>query len=269
VLERLKRSLGLEDSDVLLGRWLIENHTMLGTLVQGERSAYEVYHWLCNNIRPPLSHKVYLAYLLLLNGMDVAGYRQTPIIMTPYWLNRYIELSSVSQIKEYVEDAQRFAERRLCELARAEITDVGDEPQKSAFHRQVRQELQGLTLDEKTVLGTMWIRDALYFLLRVHERGIAKARWNQTGGWSTDYARCYVRLFQALARIALDANAQAIAFRQGCNSNPKEEMPSGVDELLESLAAGRSVVSGAFRQKKPAHTAEFIISVNGLLCPLE
>ena len=174
VLERLQRPLSLAASDVLLGRKLVENHTMLGTLVQGERSAHEVYHWLQNHIRPPLSHKAYLAYLLLLNGMDVAGYRHTPIILTPYWLDRYVELSSISKLEKYADAG--FAERRLCELARDKLTDVGDEPRKAAFHSQVRQELQGLSSGVKTALDTMWIRDALYFIMRVNERGITEAR---------------------------------------------------------------------------------------------
>lgn len=268
VLKRLQVPLALDVDDIRLGRALIENHTMLGTLVQGERSAYEVYHWLHNNIKAPLLQK-FLAYLLLLNSMDVAGFRYAPILMNPYWLGRYLDLSDISTIERCADAPIEFAERRLKEMARAEVGEAIMSPDKEEFHAQVHQELQGLKPDVKTRLGTMWIRDTLYFIIRVNEMGTRKGDWNEEGDWSNHYAKCYVRFFEALAMIALQTNAKMIAFRRGDNPLLREQMPAGVHELLKNLAAGHRVVSGAFQSEAPIDRVEFTINEKGMLCPLE
>lgn len=229
-----RNTLGLDDTDIPLGRALIENHTMLGTLVQGERSAFEVFEWLKRN-STHISQEMFLSYLLLLNSMDVSGYRYMPIILDHYWIKKYKEFSEISVVRDHANNPIAFAKYRLRELARNNVADFGDikeDEVKQAFHKDSLEAFEKL-LDEATQrkIGYMWIRDALYFIFDLNECG--------NGGkyWPTEYARIYVSFFEALAQIAIKGSADIVAFRKGNNTvkDHRTANPERIQKLVEKL----------------------------------
>lgn len=259
ILESIQGSIGLDTTDVSLGRTLIENHTMLGTLVQGERSSYEVFEWLKRNRSRIYSPEMFLSYLLLLNSVDLSGYRYMPIILDHYWIRRYMKFSTSSTVQEYASAPVKFAEYRLRELARSSVSDFGDTQSKKRFHEATKNELMRLDLETQKTIGRMWIRDALYFIVDFNRWGVGNAH-----RWTNDYASLYVRFFNALAKIVIQAGADTIAYRQGDNPDPRTAAPERLQRLLERLKKDKCVVDSDSFQNKEG-TIEFTINNEGLL----
>lgn len=262
VLARIQEPLGIGDTDVLLGKTLIENHTLLGTLVQGERSAWEVLSWLANQIKEFKTQQLFLSYLLLLNSMDLSGFRYLPIILDHYWIERYMDFSTLSAIERYANTPGKFAEYRLCQLARSDLSDIGDTKEKDTFHAATRMEISHLDSRIQGMIGKMRIRDALYLIISVNKMGIA-----DNGFWNNEYARPYVKLFRSLAEIGLDEGVNTIAYRQGDNENPRTLDPPRIKKLLKNLQEDNRVVKlGSFVNKQDC--VEFAINDEGMMVGL-
>jgi hypothetical protein len=262
VLDRMKGPLGIGDTDVFLGKTLIENHTMLGTLVQGERSAWEVLSWLSDQITTLETQQTFLSYLLLLNSMDLSGYRYLPIILDHYWIERYMDFSTLKALERHASMPVEFAEYRLRQLARSDVSDFGDINEKETFHTATRTEMGYLDSPTRDMIGKMWIRDALYLIISVNKMNIA-----DKGFWNNEYANSYVKLFRSFAEIALDKGVNTLAYRQGDNQNPRTADPPRIEKLLERLREDHMVVEfGSFVNKQGC--VEFTIRDDGMIVGL-
>jgi len=267
ILGEMEKSLNIDPSDTAIGRVLIENHTMLGTLVQGEHSASEVAK-LRDAVSPDLRRQL-LYYLLLLNSMDLSGYRYLPIMLDPYWTSRYIAFSDSTALDKYANDPGLFAEYRLRELARGSIGDVGDLPRKEAFHEACRKGMASLGPESRRRIGTIRICDALYLIIAINGSAIARF-----GAFNEKYAPIYVRLFETFARIAEHTGAQTLVFRKDAsdpdNTDPRIAGGSRIEELVGKLSRGETVVDLASFSKGAAATFTIdetgqIVGVNSIV----
>ncbi len=260
VLDKIKKSIGIDNVDVSLGRVLIENHTMLGTLVQGERSAWEVREYLNTKLTDPNSQEMFFSYLLLLNSMDLSGYRSLPILLDHYFIEKYMDFSNFSKVQKYANEPLLFAKYRLCMLARSHLSDFGDIPDKESFCDAAKTEFGELKKDIQDKIGRMWVRDALYFIFALNKCGTT-----QSGGYNKDYAILYVKFFKTLAEILIETDANIIAYRLGNNGVSKTDAakPERLQKFSDRFENNDEVYKNL--TKNSDGIVEFTINEEGLL----
>lgn len=263
VLERIQSSLGIRGDKVELGRILIENHTMLGTLVQGERSACEVLQYIRSTFPNNVRQQEFLSYLLLLNAIDLSGYRYHPIILDPYWAERYFDFSGLNTLNGYATNPEEFGLYRLRELARVDISSYGNTPGNAPFFVRCKQLYEDLDQDFRDAIGRIRIRDALYFIIDFN------ALASDQAGLPDSHSDKYVALFKAFADVALAAAAHTVSFCRGTNASARSVDPPRLGRLMANIRGGCPLrdLQQFVKTGNTGGLVEFTIDHDGYIAP--